>query len=222
MAKVHPKKSKLTPRKQPKQERSRGMVETILQATARILVKGDFSELNTNRIAEEAGISVGSLYQYFPTKEATVAALIEKHIESEIPKMREKILIAAKNENKKIALREFFEFLVSLYGKNKKLRMALIDQFPRIGKQKEIQALENEIAHLMFEKIILPARAQGQSTPFTATQLELKEFVFGKSLVAILRSAVLEHQSYLDQTELVSELCDLFYDWSVGKQVSHK
>src|SRR5262245_18451911 len=69
------------PRKVPRQERARATIDALLTATARILVKEGFDRASTNRIAEEAGVSVGSLYQYFPGKEALVAALIERHID---------------------------------------------------------------------------------------------------------------------------------------------
>lgn len=52
------------------------MVETILEAAARILEDEGIAQLNTNRIAQRAGVSVGSLYQYFPSKEAIVVGLI--------------------------------------------------------------------------------------------------------------------------------------------------
>lgn len=65
-------------RKLPKQARSAAMVEAILEAAARILEEGGLADLNTNRIAERAGVSVGSLYQYFPAKDAIVAELIRR------------------------------------------------------------------------------------------------------------------------------------------------
>ncbi|PMB09477.1 TetR/AcrR family transcriptional regulator [Fischerella thermalis CCMEE 5273] len=68
------------PRKLPQQERSKITVDAILTATARILVKDGYAKTNTNRIAELAGVSIGSLYQYFPSKEAIIAALIECHV----------------------------------------------------------------------------------------------------------------------------------------------
>jgi AcrR family transcriptional regulator len=69
---------KLTVRKLPRQKRSVMMVETILQAAARVLARESLDGFNTNRVAEVAGISVGSLYQYFPNKSALVAALIDR------------------------------------------------------------------------------------------------------------------------------------------------
>lgn len=63
-------------RKRPRQARSAATVDIILEAAARILEGGGLSALNTNLVAERAGISIGSLYQYFPGKEAILAALI--------------------------------------------------------------------------------------------------------------------------------------------------
>src|SRR6188768_1896869 len=72
---------KTTPRKRPRQSRSVATVDTIIAATARVLVKQGFDGLTTNAVAEAAGVSIGSLYQYFPNKEALVAALVERHVE---------------------------------------------------------------------------------------------------------------------------------------------
>lgn len=70
---------RVQPRKRPRQARSRALVAAILQATARVLVREGYAGTTTNRVAEVAGVSIGSLYQYFPTKEALVAALHEEH-----------------------------------------------------------------------------------------------------------------------------------------------
>src|SRR6266540_4026301 len=75
-------KLRTSPRKQPRQKRSLETVDAILAATAQVLVRHGYEGANTNRIAEAAGVSVGSLYQYFPSKEALVTALIERHMES--------------------------------------------------------------------------------------------------------------------------------------------
>lgn len=71
-------KPRLSPRKAPQQERSRAMVDLILAAAARVLERESLAGFNTNRVAEVAGISIGSLYQYFPNKSALVTALIEQ------------------------------------------------------------------------------------------------------------------------------------------------
>lgn len=68
----------LLPRKQPRQARATAMVELVLEAATRVLSSDSLAGFNTNRVAEVAGISVGSLYQYFPNKSSLIAALIER------------------------------------------------------------------------------------------------------------------------------------------------
>lgn len=70
-----------SPRKQPRQARSRATVEAITQAAAYILVKRGWEGFTTNAIAERAGVNISSLYQFFPNKEAIVAELQRRHIE---------------------------------------------------------------------------------------------------------------------------------------------
>jgi len=65
-------------RKKPKQDRSRTMVEVIVEATTRIIEDDGLAGLTTNRVARVAGVSVGSLYQYFPNKDALVEAVRER------------------------------------------------------------------------------------------------------------------------------------------------
>ena len=71
-----PEKPRLQARKQPLQARSAATVGVILEAAARILEERGLTGLNTNLVAQRAGVSIGSLYQYFPGKEALLAALI--------------------------------------------------------------------------------------------------------------------------------------------------
>jgi AcrR family transcriptional regulator len=71
-------KLQLRPRKAPLQSRSHATVAAILEAAARVLARQSLSGFNTNRVAEVAGVSIGTLYQYFPNKEALIGALIER------------------------------------------------------------------------------------------------------------------------------------------------
>ncbi|MDP9142313.1 MAG: TetR/AcrR family transcriptional regulator [Pseudomonadota bacterium] len=65
-------------RKQPRQQRSRDMVATLLAAAEQVIVERGLDGTSTNHIAEAAGVSVGSLYQYFDDKDAVIEALLEQ------------------------------------------------------------------------------------------------------------------------------------------------
>ncbi len=69
------------PRKLPRQRRSRETVGVILEAAAQIFERSGYHAATTNRIAERAGVSVGSLYEYFPNKQALFVALVHRHLE---------------------------------------------------------------------------------------------------------------------------------------------
>ena len=90
------------PRKAPRQARAAATVSAILEATAHILREGGLPGLSTNRIAERAGASIGSLYQYFPSREAILAELLRReravlleHFKSVTARMEELPLAAA-------------------------------------------------------------------------------------------------------------------------------
>lgn len=70
--------SAIAPRKRPRQARSAATVELILEGAARILEAGGLAAFNTNALAARAGVSIGSLYQYFPSKEAILAEMIRR------------------------------------------------------------------------------------------------------------------------------------------------
>jgi AcrR family transcriptional regulator len=78
---MKPKPGRSSPRRRPKQHRSRQTVEAVLDAVIRIVKREGVKAVTTNRIAEVAGVSIGSLYQYFPDKRAIFIALHERHIQ---------------------------------------------------------------------------------------------------------------------------------------------
>lgn len=68
-------------RKRPRQARSRVTFDAVVEAAARILVEEGPDRLATNRVAVRAGVSVGSLYQYFPDRQSIVRALMERELQ---------------------------------------------------------------------------------------------------------------------------------------------
>jgi AcrR family transcriptional regulator len=68
-----------TVRKRPRQQRSKEMVEAIMQAAAEIFAQLGYARATTNKIAHRAGVSVGSLYQYFPNKDSLLVSLMDQH-----------------------------------------------------------------------------------------------------------------------------------------------
>jgi AcrR family transcriptional regulator len=70
----------LSPRKRPQQRRSRVTIDAIFEAAIQVLLANGLDRVTTIQIAERAGVSVGSLYQYFPNKNALLAAIVKRHV----------------------------------------------------------------------------------------------------------------------------------------------
>ena len=75
-----PAPDRLKARKRPRQERSRSTVDVLLRAAAQVFATRGYAATTTNHIAARAGVSIGSLYAYFPSKDALLVALMEAHL----------------------------------------------------------------------------------------------------------------------------------------------
>jgi AcrR family transcriptional regulator len=146
------------PRKSASQERSRAMVETLLDATARVLVREGYDRASTNRIAAVAGVSVGSLYQYFPNKEALVAALVARHNRETLQLVRD-ALKKVTSSDLKTAMRELVKAAVDAHLVDPALHRIFAEQVPRMGQLAKIEALQRE-AFLLFRTYLEERRDQ--------------------------------------------------------------
>lgn len=130
-----------TPRKRPKQDRSRATVDAILEATARVLVEVGYERASTNRIARVAGVSIGSLYQYFPGKEALVAALVERHVDR-VTTLLDQAFDYMEGLQPRDAARALVTAVLSTQAIDADLHRRLVEQIPRVGRLQRIADIE--------------------------------------------------------------------------------
>jgi AcrR family transcriptional regulator len=86
----------LEPKKLPKQTRSKASFEAIIDASAQLLRASPYEALTTNHIAERAGVSIGTLYEFFPNKEAIIAALTARLMKRLVENMQEAFIAASR------------------------------------------------------------------------------------------------------------------------------
>jgi AcrR family transcriptional regulator len=122
----------LRPRKAPAQSRSTQMVEDLLDATARVLVRDGWDRASTNRIAKAAGVSVGSLYQYFPNKEALVLALARRHAQ-EMVEMFARSAVDLAGAPLETAVPAFVRAMLDAHRVDPELHLALVHQLLSVG-----------------------------------------------------------------------------------------
>ncbi len=127
------------PRKLPVQARSRATFEAILEAATRILQAGGHSAITTNLVAETAGISVGSLYQYFPSKEAILSELVTRMRLSMSERLADASLIAQDLPLRQ-AIPLLMEAAVHQYATEPRLTAALEEVEARLPRSPEVRA----------------------------------------------------------------------------------
>jgi AcrR family transcriptional regulator len=136
------------PRKLASQERSRATVQALLDATARVLTREGYDRASTNRIAATAGVSVGSLYQYFPNKEALVAALVARHNREMLDLLREALKEVA-SLDLATAIAKLVRAAVDAHRVDPALHRVFDEQVPRMGQLAKIEALQGETFQLV-------------------------------------------------------------------------
>ena len=178
------------PRKSASQERSRATVDTLLEATTRILIKEGYDRASTNRIAEVAGVSIGSLYQYFPGKEALVAAVIDRHTQ-ETSKVTRKALVKAAALPIEAAAREFVSVAIDAHRVNPKLHGVLAEQIPHVGR------LENIEANVREGYALVRGYLEAHRDEIDVADLDLAAFVLVTVVEALTHAAVLRRPDIL-------------------------
>lgn len=188
------------PRKTASQARSRATVDALIEATARILVRESFDGASTNRIAAEAGVSIGSLYQYFPSKEALVAAVIDRH-NRDLMQVARGVLTQVAALPVEQAVRKLVTIAIEAHRLDPRLHRVLAEQLPRTGKLKNMEAFNRE-NYALFRSYLESHRDE-----IRAVDLELAAFVCVTSIEALTHRAVLHHPEML-AGEAVTPLVD--------------
>jgi len=178
------------PRKHAAQQRSRATVDALVEATARILVKEGFDKASTNRIAEKAGVSVGSLYQYYPSKEALVAAVIDRH-NQEVMRVVRGALADVTSLPIEQAVRRIVAVAIEAHRVDPRLHRVLAEQIPRTGRLADVEVFSRENFALFGTYL------EGHRDELGVADLELAAFVCVTSIEALTHNAVLHHSEML-------------------------
>ncbi len=173
----------VSPRKAPRQSRSQATVTAILDATARILVERGFAAASTNAVAERAGVSVGSLYQYFPNKDALIAALHARHGE-EMMAVIQRALTQAMDATLEDALTGLVEAAVEAHRVDADLHRVLEERLGTMA----VDAMHDKYTDVMEERIVaLLARHRDE---ISAPDLKLATFMLMRAAHGLIHAIV--------------------------------
>jgi AcrR family transcriptional regulator len=199
---ARPRQSVDLQRRTPRQARAHDTVETIFEATAQIIEREGGAALNTNHIAERAGISVGSLYQYFPNKEAILVAMARRELAADHAAAMRSILGALEG-NERASARPALRTLIERHRRRPKVRRVIMQAHAAHGLGGEqLQALR-EVAELLRARS--DRLAPGRRAPLSAASV----FVLTRAAIGVIGAAMQERLPLLGTAEFEDELVQL-------------
>lgn len=189
-------------RKQPRQARSQALVASLLDATARVLADEGYQAATTNRIAEAAGVSVGSLYQYFPGKDALVFAVAQQQAERRRALLVTALSAAGVSGSIRALVQAFVHSLLQAYAQTAGVQRALTEQMFHLGLDR-YQAMRMD-----FEQLVVGWLALNRPRVRPA-DLNTASFVLFLSVEMTIRGALLFAPARLSDPALEAELVDM-------------
>lgn len=150
MGQIRWKVSDFTVKKEPRQARSKASVQAMVQACARILERRGYAGLSTNAIADVAGVSIGSVYEYFPGKDAIVARLVQDMVAEARVMLEGRLALTDSRNDLNSAMRYFLGAIYRLMRKHRELLRVLVFQVPYLHQLPATRQLEIELQQVLM------------------------------------------------------------------------
>lgn len=199
----------VSPRKEPSQRRSRELVDIILKATTRVLLKDGYEGCTTNRVAEAAGVSIGSVYQYFPNKESLVVRVMERHQEKLRAVLTEHLL-TLQDATLPRAVKTLVRAMLDAHRVEPKLHRVLMEQVPRIGALKALHA-----QHAAYEPLVV-AWLESHQDQLDVPDAKMATWMLIAAVDGVLQRVFVDRPSSLDEEQLATELERLIVSYLRG------
>lgn len=184
-------------RRLPKRRNARETVDAIFEATARILQKDGLAALNTNRIAEVAGVSIGALYGYFANKDAILLAMARRELDA----LRDRVAAALVEGDPDVhPARRAIRALIRGYNVRNRARRILMETLFSRGGTEDMARPVSEIARL------IAASGANLYPEGAAAPTPVALFVLTQAVDSVVRTATYENAPFLMSQEFEDEL----------------
>lgn len=193
-------------RKEPRQARSRATVEIIVRAGARVLGDRGWAGFTTNEVVEVAGVSIGSLYQYFPDKFALVDAIRQRHLDDVLAVMRG---LGQDGQSLNQLVDALVDGMIAAHSIHPSLHRVLLDEVPGDrGSRSAHRAFETEYLERYRAIVARSGRRDDPSSEMVVQVLSaaVEGVIHKAARTRTLKSVALRHElvamihSYLFQT----------------------
>ncbi|HEX4939394.1 MAG TPA: TetR/AcrR family transcriptional regulator [Candidatus Kapabacteria bacterium] len=201
----------LKQKKVPRQVRAQATLQAILQASAQVLIQEGYAGLTTNAVAERAGVSIGSVYEYFPGKEAIVAVLTTRAVADTLREIEDS-LNGADPADLRAAMNQFVRSLYRITCERRDLLKILLFQVPFVHEIPAMQSLRAELIRL----VLLGAGRTRHEHQIEARPETL--YLIGSMTAAALLQLAITPPPGLDVNRILDELAEKVVDWLVERK----
>jgi AcrR family transcriptional regulator len=202
-------------RKQPHQARARMTVGAILDGAVQILDREGLDAATTTRIAEVAGVSIGSLYQYFPHRDAILNALQDREFERALAMLAGILAEGNLDRTPRETVTAVVHGLASLYRTCPGLHRVLAIEGLRVAEAERVHAFDRRCI-AMVQSFLSSTRARVRRQDLNAAA-----FVAFQAVRAVMLASLLERPAGLTESAVTSELVDLLLGYLIAPESPH-
>lgn len=189
-------------RRIPRQARAAETVALVLEATAQVLESGGLPAFTTNAVAERAGVSIGTLYQYFADKNAILVALAKREMQAALLEIG-RALQGEADPSPEARVRAMVRVMVNAFGGRRRARKAVTQAILSMGATAEL------MAPVMAFVAAEGAKVGRVPQPIFAALTREQIFVLSRGMVGAIRAAVMEEQPFITSRAFEDELVRL-------------
>jgi AcrR family transcriptional regulator len=194
-------------RKQPVQQRSQRMVENLLDAAGSIIAEKGLDHFTTVEVAARAGVSVGSLYQYFANKETLLAALLDR-LTRQLGEVVNRTVPALLRADPETIVRGLLEAAFEFFGSGDGLYLELLRNWYRLDIGRNLHRFEQQMMDVMRAYLL------NHATELRFDNVSARQFVITNSVVfTLMRYLSLTQQPLFEREQLVEELTALIANY---------
>lgn len=198
--------AELSRRKKPKQERACTTAEAIMQATQQLIIAEGYKNVTTNHIAKAAGVSVGSLYQYFPNKQTIVKTLVQETVTNAASQLRNQMRDLME-EPLESALHQIMTLFLRIYKENTFILIQIFDDMP------EMQEFTKNIKLDIYTHSTNLAFLEQHQDELTVSDLSTALLIIVHSTVHNIECFFKENASDTTEEKLVNELTRMAFNY---------
>lgn len=199
-------------RKEPRQARAQATVNAILEATVQVLDREGLEAATTTRVAEVAGVSVGSLYQYFSHRDAILNALQDREFERTLRLLQDVLANANLAKNPRETVSAAVQGLASLYRASPGLHRVLAIEGLRVAKADRVHDFDSRVLAIVRHFLAATdARIRRKNVDAAA-------FVTLQAVRATMLAHLLERPPGIEEPAIVEELVDLVLRYLVDTE----